>query len=84
MDYFRSDFDIIVFFVGRDENEWGRRDFLPQKLVFFTSSGAQRWAEREMGTQKKYGHSNDIDKTFENGMFFVTSFLLFSHEVCGF
>ena len=33
----------------------GQRDFLPKTNIFFTSSGAQRWAEREMGN-KKYGH----------------------------
>ena len=31
----------------------GRRDCLTNFLFFFTSSGAQRWAEREMGNTKK-------------------------------
>ena len=31
----------------------GRRDCLTKKNFFFTSSGGQRWAEREMGTTKK-------------------------------
>ena len=31
----------------------GRRDCLATKNFFFTSSGAQRWAEREMGNTKK-------------------------------
>ena len=31
----------------------GRRDCLTKKNFFFTSSGAQRWAEREMGNTKK-------------------------------
>ena len=31
----------------------GRRDCLAKKNFFFTSSGAQRWAEREMGNTKK-------------------------------
>ena len=31
----------------------GRRDYLTKKKFFFTSSGAQRWAEQEMGNTKK-------------------------------
>ena len=31
----------------------GRRDCLAKTKFFFTSSGAQRWAEREMGNTKK-------------------------------
>ena len=51
--YFRSDIDIIVFFCWAGWKWVGRRDCLANKFFFFTSSGAQRWAEREMGNTKK-------------------------------
>ena len=51
--YFRSDIYIIVFFCGAGWKRVGRRDCLTKKIFFFTSSGAQRWAEREMGNTKK-------------------------------
>ena len=51
--YFRSDIDIIVFFCWAGWKWVGRRDCLTKKNFFFTSSGAQRWAEREMGNTKK-------------------------------
>ena len=51
--YFRSDIDIIVFFCWAGWKWVGRRDCLAKKNFFFTSSGAQRWAEREMGNTKK-------------------------------
>ena len=57
--YFRSDIYIIVFFCGAGWKRVGRRDCLTKKIKNFTSSGAQRWADREMGNtkhQKKYGH----------------------------
>ena len=50
--YFRSDIDIIVFFVGRDENEWVGGLF--NKFFFFYLVGSpKRWAEREMGNTQK-------------------------------
>ena len=51
--YFRSDIDIIVFFCWAGWKWVGRRECLTKKIFFFTSSGAQRWAEREMGNTKK-------------------------------
>ena len=51
--YFRSDIDIIVFFCWAGWKWVGRRDYLTKKNFFFTSSGAQRWAEREMGNTNK-------------------------------
>ena len=53
MAYFRSDIDVIVFFCWAGWKWVGRRDCLTKKNFFFTSSGAQRWAEREMGNTKK-------------------------------
>ena len=62
MAYFRSDIDIIVFFLLGGMNMSGSAGFCTKKIHwdkrdnrgnFFTSSGAQRWAEREMGNIQK-------------------------------
>ena len=53
MAYFRSDIDIIVFFLLGGMKMSGSADCLTKKKKFFTSSGAQRWAEREMGNTNK-------------------------------
>ena len=47
MTYFRSDDDIIVFLLGGMKMSGSAGLF--NNFFFFTSSGAQRWAEREMG-----------------------------------
>ena len=64
MAYFRSDIDVIVFFLLGGMKMSGSAGMFNKKKIFFTSSGAQRWAEREMGnTKTKYGHPNIMTKT---------------------
>ena len=52
MAYFRSDIDIIGFFLLGGMKMSGSEGLFNKKSCFFTSSGAQRWAEREMGNTK--------------------------------
>ena len=53
MAYFRSDIDIIGFFLLDGMKMSGSAGLFNNFFFFFTSSGAQRWAEREMGNTKK-------------------------------
>ena len=53
MAYFRSDIYIIVFFLWGGMKTSGSAGLFNKKKFCFTSSGAQRWAEREMGNTKK-------------------------------
>ena len=53
MAYFRSDIDIIGFFLLGGMKMSGSAGLFSKKKKNFTSSGAQRWAEREMGNTKK-------------------------------
>ena len=65
MAYFRYDIDIIGFFLLGGMKMSGSAGLFNKKTKNFTSSGAQGWAEREMGnTKKKYGHPIENVKHF--------------------
>ena len=53
MAYFRSDIDIIVFFLLGGMKMSGSAGLFNKKNKKITLSGAQGWAEREMGNTKK-------------------------------